>query len=120
LGINLDANHVTKKVEEEYIEHCKPKDKINSFIITKQTMQQFELSVNLIICSEVMDKKEKQYWIDALPILNDKQFNKLEKILLKEKKKIDELPLKYRNQIKELNKQFSIMQQNITDKSRKE
>lgn len=104
------SNTVEKKTFIEPFEICKPKDKINEFNIPDITNKSFSLLVDLLVCSESLDEDEKKYWLNNLPELNTNQIDKLLRILLKEREKMDELPLKYRNQIKEINKKYSIGQ----------
>lgn len=47
--------------------------------------------IDLINKSRLIDEDEKQYWRDILPIISDSHKDKLYKILLNEKVKIEKL-----------------------------
>ena len=66
--------------------------------------------VDLIVGTESMDNKEKQYWFDLLSgnQMTDKQVEKLYDILYTEKKKLAELEGKYQAEIKALNEKHLI------------
>lgn len=73
---------------------------------------------SLIITSESMDKDESQYWFDILPSMNSDQINNLFNILNVERKKLEEVELKYQEEIKDLNekhleecKEFTIQEE---------
>ena len=59
--------------------------------------------VQLIIKSESIDDKERQYWFDIIPSMTNKQINSLYGILETERRQLDELNLKYNNEITTLN-----------------
>ena len=53
--------------------------------------------------TESMDNNEKQYWFDILPSMTDEQVDRLFDILETERRKLEELELKYQEEIKTLN-----------------
>ena len=60
--------------------------------------------IELINSTNSMDKEEKQYWIDILPTMTDEQVNRLFDILETERKKLEELDLKYEKDMIDLEK----------------
>jgi len=71
-----------------------------------------------------MDDDERQYWYDIMPSMTDKQIGRLEEILETEKKKLEELEIKYQKEIMSLNKKHLIewrvfQLKKIQDKERK-
>jgi hypothetical protein len=100
---NSQLNHNT--IKKETI--CQVQKQILLFDINNNTMTKFPAMVELIVCSEVLNKNEKQYWINTLINLNIEQFDKLHILLLEEKKKLKELPEKYQNQLRELNDKYN-------------
>ena len=56
----------------------------------------------LIEKTESMDEAEKETFIELLPSMNLEQLEKLQRILLKEKKGLDKLDEDYRNSIKNI------------------
>jgi len=55
-----------------------------------------------------MDDEERQYWFDIMPSMNDSQIDRLFNILETERKKLEELELKYQEEIKSLNEKHLI------------
>jgi len=47
-----------------------------------------------------MDDDERQYWFDIMPSMTDSQVDRLFNILETERKKLEELELKYQDEIK--------------------
>ena len=59
--------------------------------------------VKLVLGSESINDEEKQYWFDILPSMTDKQVDRLREILETERRQLEELNLKYQNEIASLN-----------------
>lgn len=59
--------------------------------------------VNLILTTESMDDKERQYWFDIIPSMNDDQIERLTNILQTERDKLDALEKRYQEEIAKLN-----------------
>ncbi|TNF00943.1 MAG: hypothetical protein EP322_00530 [Bacteroidetes bacterium] len=59
--------------------------------------------IKLILTTDSMDKGERQYWFDIMPSMTKKQIDKLYGILDTERKKLEQLEMKYQNEIKALN-----------------
>jgi len=56
-----------------------------------------------------MDDSERQYWLDILPKMNDNNIIDLMNILVKEKKELNKLEIKYQDQIKEKELEYNKM-----------
>ncbi len=67
-----------------------------------------------------MDNNEKQYWFDILPSMTDEQIDRLFEILETERKKLEELEIKYQEEIKSLNEKHLIEWQELQSKENKE
>lgn len=61
--------------------------------------------VNLILTTESMDDKERQYWFDIIPSMNDDQIERLTNILQTERDKLDALEKRYQEEIAKLNQE---------------
>ena len=59
--------------------------------------------VQLILGSESIDDNEKQYWFDILPSMTEKQIQRLDDILSTERRQLEELNIKYSEEIRLLN-----------------
>ncbi|MDK9694457.1 MAG: hypothetical protein OEL19_09485, partial [Sulfurimonas sp.] len=53
-----------------------------------------------------MDDEERQYWFDIMPSMSDAQAKRLFDILDNERKKLEELEMKYQGEIKTLNDKY--------------
>lgn len=60
--------------------------------------------IKLVLQTESMDDDERQYWFDILPSMTQSQIDRLDHILKTEKRKLEELEVKYQKDIKSLNK----------------
>jgi hypothetical protein len=69
---------------------------------------QYSELINLILETESMENDEKQYWFDIMPSMTDDQIDRLFNILDTEKKKLDALNDKYKDEIKKLNEKHLI------------
>jgi hypothetical protein len=67
-----------------------------------------------------MDDDERQYWFDIMPSMTDSQVDRLYNILETEKKKLEELEVKYQKEIKSLNEKHLIEWQEFQMKKAKE
>ncbi len=64
-------------------------------VIPEQTLAQYPQLVQDIKASESMDNKERNYWLQVLPVMNEEQINELKDILSTEKEKLAEIEKKY-------------------------
>jgi hypothetical protein len=73
----------------------------------------------MILATESMDDDERQYWFDIMPSMTDSQIDRLFNILDTEKKKLEELEIKYQEEIKDLNEKHLIEWQDFQMKDSK-
>ncbi len=73
------------------------------FTVLEEIKMGYPKLVQLIIGSESIDDNEKQYWFDILPSMTDKQIQRLDDIVSNERRQLEELNLKYQEEIKLLN-----------------
>ena len=66
-----------------------------------------------------MDDEERQYWFDIMPSMNDNQIDRLFNILETERRKLEELEVKYQEEIKTLNEKHLIEWQEFQMKDSK-
>jgi len=66
-----------------------------------------------------MDDEERQYWFDIMPSMNDNQIDRLFNILETERRKLEELEMKYQEEIKTLNEKHLIEWQEFQMKDSK-
>lgn len=90
------------------------------FNILDEIQAQYPELVKLVLNTESMDNNEKQYWFDILPSMTDEQVDRLFDILETERRKLEELELKYQEEIKSLNEKHLIEWQSFqTQENRK-
>jgi len=94
------------------------KDEV-TFQITDELQAKYPELVQLIISTESMDNDERQYWFDIMPSMTDPQIDRLYDILETEKKKLQELEVKYQKEIKSLNEKHLIEWQEMQVKEGK-
>lgn len=90
-----------------------------TFFISDDVQAQFPELIKLILATESMDDEERQYWFDIMPSMNDSQIDRLFNILETERKKLEELELKYQEEIKSLNEKHLIEWQEFQSKDAK-
>ncbi|MBP6981862.1 hypothetical protein KBB25_03755 [Candidatus Gracilibacteria bacterium] len=91
-----------------------------TFTILDEIQIKYPDLVELIIGSESIDNNEKQYWFDILPSMSDEQIDRLFNILMTEKRQLEELNVKYQEEIKTLNEKHLIQWQSIQSQKAKE
>lgn len=74
-----------------------------TFTILDELQNKHPELIKLILATESMDDSERQYWFDILPSMNEDQTKRLYDILETEKKKLEELEVKYQEEIATLN-----------------
>lgn len=79
-----------------------------TFYILEDLQAQYPELIKLVLVTESMDDEERQYWFDIMPSMNDNQVDRLFNILETERKKLEELELKYQEEIKSLNEKHLI------------
>lgn len=90
-----------------------------SFTINDELQAKFPELIKLIIATESMDDDERQYWFDIMPSMTDAQIDRLYDILETERKKLQELEVKYQKEIKTLNEKHLIEWQEMQVKEGK-
>ncbi len=91
-----------------------------SFEIPDIIQQKYPELVQLLLYSESIDNNEKQYWFDILPSMTDPQIDRLFDILMTERRQLEELNMKYQEEIKNLNDKHMIQWQSLQSKKAKE
>lgn len=90
------------------------------FTVSDELQAKYPELIQLIIATESMDDDERQYWFDIMPSMTDPQIDRLFDILETERKKLQELEVKYQKEIKSLNEKHLIEWQELQVKEGKE
>ena len=90
-----------------------------TFYIADEIQAEYPELIKLVLATESMDDEERQYWFDIMPSMNDSQVDRLFNILETERKKLEELELKYQEEIKSLNDKHLIEWQEFQMKDSK-
>ena len=90
-----------------------------TFTILDEIQTQYSELVQLVLGSESIDNNEKQYWFDILPSMTDEQVDRLFNILITERHQLEELNLKYQEEIKTLNEKHLIEWQSLQSQKAK-
>jgi len=91
-----------------------------TFYISDEIQTKYPELIKLILETESMDDDERQYWFDIMPSMTDSQIDRLYNILETEKKKLEELEVKYQKEIKSLNEKHLIEWQEFQMKKAKD
>jgi len=91
-----------------------------TFYISDDIQVKYPELIKLILETESMDDDERQYWFDIMPSMTDSQIDRLYNILETEKKKLEELEVKYQKEIKSLNEKHLIEWQEFQMKKAKQ
>ena len=95
------------------------RDNFTFTILDEIQLQYWEL-VDLVLGSESIDNNEKQYWFDILPSMTNDQIDRLFNILMTERHQLEELNLKYQEEIKTLNEKHLIEWQTLQSQKAKQ
>jgi hypothetical protein len=79
-----------------------------NLVVPDEVTKQFPDLVELIKASRSMDEKERQYWVDVLPIMSEDQIKNLRDILDNEKKQTEEANKSYTQGMKEATKKVVV------------
>jgi len=79
-----------------------------NLVVPDEVTKQFPDLVELIKASRSMDEKERQYWVDVLPIMSEDQIKNLRDILDNEKKQTEEANKSYAQGMKEATKKVVV------------
>lgn len=90
-----------------------------TFYLSDEIQAQYPELIKLVLATESMDDEERQYWFDIMPSMNDSQVDRLFNILETERRKLEELELKYQEEIKSLNEKHLIEWQEFQAKDSK-
>ena len=90
-----------------------------TFIISDETIAEYDELVKLILATESMDDDERQYWFDIMPSMTNEQIDRLYSILDTERNKLEKLEEKYQDEIKNLNEKHLIEWQEFQMKDSK-
>lgn len=88
-----------------------------TFTILDEIQVQYGALVDLI-WSESIDNNEKQYWFDILPSMTHEQIDRLFNILTTERNQLEELNMKYQDEIKLSMKNISLNGNHSNHKSK--
>lgn len=91
-----------------------------TFTILDEIELKYPELVELILWSESIDNNEKQYWFDILPSMTDEQIDRLFNILMTERRQLEELNIKYQEEIKTLNEKHLIEWQSLQTQKAKQ
>lgn len=84
-----------------------------TFTILDEIQVKYPELISLVLQSESIDNNEKQYWFDILPSMTDEQIDRLFNILMTERRQLEELNMKYQEEIKTLNEKHLIQWQSL-------
>ena len=91
-----------------------------TFTILDEIQVKYTELVDLIVGSESIDNNEKQYWFDILPSMTNDQIDRLFNILMTERHQLEELNMKYQEEIKTLNEKHLIEWQALQSQKAKQ
>lgn len=80
-----------------------PKEALK-FHIPSVVRKKYKKLIPLILQTESMDDKEREYWFQILPIMTSDQVARFTKILINEKKELAKLDAEYEESLKKINK----------------
>ncbi|MBU1019053.1 MAG: hypothetical protein ABII07_06170 [Patescibacteria group bacterium] len=75
----------------------------SAYKIPGEVLKKYPDLVALIKAAESMNDQERNYWFQILPIMTDKQVDKLRNILAQEKEQLAKLDAAYEQKIQKLN-----------------
>jgi len=93
-GIVIDKN----KTQEQYIAEAEAK-----YIIPALVREKFPDLVKLIYETESMNGEEREYWMQIMPIMTEKQIVDFRNILVKEKDQLAKLDAEYNQEVSRIN-----------------
>ena len=103
-----DIKILRKYLPEKLIDYAVNFDIDEEFIVWDPEL------IQLVLESKALDtEEEKQNWFNLLPLMTEEQIAKLKAILVKEKKKIEEIEKKYNEKRRELRKKYLLKWQKL-------
>ncbi len=91
-----------------------------TFTVLDEIQAKYLELIELVLWSESIDNNEKQYWFDILPSMTNEQIDRLFNILMTERRQLEELNVKYQEEIKNLNEKHLIQWQSLQSQKTKE
>lgn len=91
-----------------------------TFMILDEIQMKYPELIELILGSESIDNNEKQYWFDILPSMTNEQIDRLFNIFITERRQLEELNIKYQEEMKSLNQKHLIEWQALQSQKAKE
>ena len=91
-----------------------------TFTLLDEVQTKYPRLIELVLATESMDDSERQYWFDILPSMTHEQIDRLFNILMTERHQLEELNLKYQEEIKTLNEKHLIEWQSLQSQKAKE
>lgn len=91
-----------------------------TFMILDEIQMKYPELIELILGSESIDNNEKQYWFDILPSMTNDQIDRLFNIFITERRQLEELNIKYQEEMKSLNEKHLIQWQALQSQKAKE
>lgn len=82
--------------------------KTGGLTIPQSTRAQFSDLIEMIVKSQSMDLEERQYWINALPVMTKEQVTSLRDILEKEKKQLADEEKKHGEAVSKIDKKYRL------------
>lgn len=76
--------------------------------IPEETKQKFPELIDYIQKSQSMDQEERQYWIDALPIMTEEQIDNLRGILKNEQEQIEKTKKEQAKNVQGIAKKYTV------------
>jgi len=103
-----DNNLLKKYIPEELLSYAM------WFDIPEEFLEIDSELIILILKSKALETDEdKQNWFNLLPLMTEEQIDKFKEILLKERKKLDEIEEKYNNKKREIRQKYLLRWQKM-------
>lgn len=90
------------------------------FTILDELQVKYPELIELILESASIENNEKQYWFDILPSMTNEQIDRLFTIFDTERQQLEELNIRYQEEIKTINEKHLIQWQSLQSQKAKE
>jgi hypothetical protein len=90
------------------------------YIVPDQVREKFPDLESLIETTESMNKEEKDYWFQILPIMTDDQISRFREILVNEKKQLEKIDKEYSQELTKLNEKHMLEWKEFESKEKRE
>lgn len=91
-----------------------------TFMVLDEIQVKYPELIELILGSVSIDNNEKQYWFDILPSMTNEQIDRLFNIFMTERQQMEELELRYQEEVKNINEKHMIQWQSLQSQKAKE